>query len=921
MATDPITDFSRTKRVVFLIDLDPLLRLQNADQYLTSVVSSAKTILSFPPLSSSLFSFKLFFSSLSPILSSSKLPASSLHLSFNDPCTTLLSLSQCLSSLPEFSQSSTTISSPRALNIAASLRQVLHDYTWDPVIVEDSLLGTSSPCNSAIRSNLVVLFSPIGRTRDWASQLIGVETEDEILSSVDQFGSKFCGVFKNVNSSFVSKDIHCSWVDVKYAPKCAEPEGLELVVNGIRSLGWGFCSTQSIFFGPMLVPFGLIYPSIGLPSKFSGFCGAQARVRSSLGLEITDVDGKPLECKLCGLQLVSLKNSVTLKNNDLFLCVESGNSHVGPHVGSGAWLEQFMGGTVKVEAVEKHGKFAEIKESSSEMILVQECSGKSEKDQEDDGGSEFFVDGMLQLLASEMGEFVRKSPPIWQIFLGFMYKEGYWALVSLTKPDGDRCFGVLKPFSIFSALISLTNEKPNLDDMVKNIRVGSRLQFIQKVGNQISGSKNAVLVEKNGSTNLKVEPSANKKNDRLVSTKSKKSHRTLGLFQDLTWSEFQKVELEGLDVRIDELYFARERRNSKKLKFLKCWAKQVKSYTCSGTSITDGPKPQTKTPKEMGNAAGEAHQASEQPISASDSLTAASRVQGEIAIDCGVENPEDVLRDIPNKIWKGLESKEVDLGILAQRLVNSSIYCLYQKPEMRDTSEEISAAIKDSVKQKFIKQICSLLEYIQSHLEGFFSDWSLHNYVEKIIKSRYSGDLEEVVHQIYSKMDLLLFDQEDDEVPNSLLNSEEESGQSWRDITEKGNGEVGRNGGLISAESESQPRPRKRFTWRNEERDERLIKARERRERARRVASYTSWVPDLQRVWAPKQQLNATKAKPEPSTKQSKRMGKGSVARDIVCETPLTVNKRPCLQRNESPDQDSVVHRSGPIPKALFPVD
>ncbi|XP_031380872.1 uncharacterized protein LOC116195702 isoform X2 [Punica granatum] len=799
MATDPITDFSRTKRVVFLIDLDPLLRLQNADQYLTSVVSSAKTILSFPPLSSSLFSFKLFFSSLSPILSSSKLPASSLHLSFNDPCTTLLSLSQCLSSLPEFSQSSTTISSPRALNIAASLRQVLHDYTWDPVIVEDSLLG------------------------------------------------------------------------------------------------------------------------------------------------------------------------------------------------SGAWLEQFMGGTVKVEAVEKHGKFAEIKESSSEMILVQECSGKSEKDQEDDGGSEFFVDGMLQLLASEMGEFVRKSPPIWQIFLGFMYKEGYWALVSLTKPDGDRCFGVLKPFSIFSALISLTNEKPNLDDMVKNIRVGSRLQFIQKVGNQISGSKNAVLVEKNGSTNLKVEPSANKKNDRLVSTKSKKSHRTLGLFQDLTWSEFQKVELEGLDVRIDELYFARERRNSKKLKFLKCWAKQVKSYTCSGTSITDGPKPQTKTPKEMGNAAGEAHQASEQPISASDSLTAASRVQGEIAIDCGVENPEDVLRDIPNKIWKGLESKEVDLGILAQRLVNSSIYCLYQKPEMRDTSEgqfpsvnadddclnkvtsevtglllreakdlseknksrdilspamdqdtlacvvreyelqilfrmeilrsEISAAIKDSVKQKFIKQICSLLEYIQSHLEGFFSDWSLHNYVEKIIKSRYSGDLEEVVHQIYSKMDLLLFDQEDDEVPNSLLNSEEESGQSWRDITEKGNGEVGRNGGLISAESESQPRPRKRFTWRNEERDERLIKARERRERARRVASYTSWVPDLQRVWAPKQQLNATKAKPEPSTKQSKRMGKGSVARDIVCETPLTVNKRPCLQRNESPDQDSVVHRSGPIPKALFPVD
>lgn len=50
---------------------------------------------------------------------------------------------------------------------------------------------------------------------------------------------------------------------------------------------------------------------------------------------------------------------------------------------------------------------------------------------------------------------------------------------------------------------------------------------------------------------------------------------------------------------------------------------------------------------------------------------------------------------------------------------------------------EISADIKDSVRQKFIKQICSLLEYIQCHLEGFFGDWSLHNYVGKIIKTRY----------------------------------------------------------------------------------------------------------------------------------------------------------------------------------------
>lgn len=43
-----------------------------------------------------------------------------------------------------------------------------------------------------------------------------------------------------------------------------------------------------------------------------------------------------------------------------------------------------------------------------------------------------------------------------------------------------------------------------------------------------------------------------------------------------------------------------------------------------------------------------------------------------------------------------------------------------------------------SIKQKFVKQICSLIETIQCHLEGgFFGDWSLDNYVEKLIKARY----------------------------------------------------------------------------------------------------------------------------------------------------------------------------------------
>ena len=57
---------------------------------------------------------------------------------------------------------------------------------------------------------------------------------------------------------------------------------------------------------------------------------------------------------------------------------------------------------------------------------------------------------------------------------------------------------------------------------------------------------------------------------------------------------------------------------------------------------------------------------------------------------------------------------------------------------MEILQSEVGAIIEELMKQKFVKQICSLLESIQCHLEGgFFGDWRLDKYVEKIIKSRY----------------------------------------------------------------------------------------------------------------------------------------------------------------------------------------
>ncbi|KAK4777301.1 hypothetical protein SAY87_017488 [Trapa incisa] len=983
-AMDPFTDFSRTKRVVFLIDVDPLLRLEASDRYLASVISSAEAILSFPPLSSSLFSFKPFFSSLSPIVSSSKLPTSSQFLSFNNPHSTLLSLSQFTRSLSESSQGSTVVWPPRASNVVSSLRQLLLDYSWDLANDDDFLLGTSSSRAHAVRSNLVVLFTPIGRSKNWVSQFIGEEMDNETLTAVDQVRSKFHKIFQTLNSSLVSRDMHCSWIDVRYAPECLESEGLDLIASGVRSLGWGFRSTQSIILGPVLLPFGLIYSGIAIPPKLFGLNGAGNGVCTDFRLEIANVDGKPLECRFCKLQMVSLENVAQYMNSYPLLSKESEIFPVRIRGGKAAWLENFEGGIVKVEAVQKQSNFAKIEQGSSGTMLVLEYSGKSEKDQKNECGDEFFADRVLKLITSETGETVRTWPPLWQIFLSFMYREGYWALVSLSKSNGDRFFGVLKPLSVTSAIISLTDKKSTLDDMMSSIGVGSSLPFIHEMDIRVSGSKNDVLADRNDLTDIQLEPLASKRQNTIAAVKSKRNSKTLHLFQDLPWSQLQEKEVVGLDLRLDDLYISRESKNSKKLKFLKCWKREVRRHTSE--AFTKYMHQGIEAPEERENTVAEAHQPSEQPISASDSMPADSGVQNEVALGCGIETSACMLNEIPDKICKGLESKGADLGTLAQRFVTGCIYCLFQKVEMKDALEdqspsvnadddylskvasevtglllrepkelfeknksrtsdenaleyvcreyelqilfrmeilrsEISAAIKDSVKHKFIKQICLFLECTQCHLEGFFSEWSLHNYVGKIIKSRYSEDLEEAVLQIYSKLDLLLFEEEEEEkgdMLNSMLNGEGESSQSWKIEAEEGLGEKGRNrlGQLILAGSKSRTPSRKISNRKEEDHMLKLVRAREKRERARRIASYSSSLLDLQRVWAPKRETDRVERKAAIPTKQLKRKVGKSVTKEVVCETPIS--KRSRLPRDDSLGQDSAMHRSSYVPRSLF---
>lgn len=69
------------------------------------------------------------------------------------------------------------------------------------------------------------------------------------------------------------------------------------------------------------------------------------------------------------------------------------------------------------------------------------------------------------------------------------------------------------------------------------------------------------------------------------------------------------------------------------------------------------------------------------------------------------------------------------------RLVRYELQILFR---MEILQSEAGSGIGDSSKQKFVKQICLLLDNIQCHMVGgFFGDWNLEIYVAKIIKSRY----------------------------------------------------------------------------------------------------------------------------------------------------------------------------------------
>ncbi|XP_058100289.1 uncharacterized protein LOC131245088 [Magnolia sinica] len=1009
-ASDPS---HQTQRIVFLIDLHPLLHLQNPNPYISSILSSSKTLLSFSPLSSSLFAFKLFFSSLSPLLSTSKihrlLGKSATFISFDSPSQTLISLSQTLISLschfPSPDVAGDRVSPSRASFTSGSLRQITHDYAWEPRIRDPK--GTSCLDVFAVRSNLVILFSPLARSLECVSEFMGEE-----IASADVFCQDFFRDFGAVKEVFVSRDIHFCWVDVSFHEDCEG--GCGFLERGIKDLGWGFCSTDAIILGSALLPFGLIYPNIGSSTASNNYRKVGC---AELSLQISDVNGRPLDCKCCDLELFDLKLPRG-RSADISWILEHTNSCAEDCDERKLFWRDGVDGlmVIRVKDVWKGDvEVAKIDNGVSDIVLLRGSSRECGKDQKIDMSSRFFADKVLEILQTEASEFTA-GKPAWQLLLSFLYRERYWGLVSISSGGGggDSVMGILRPLTIHSAVLFIIDGGVGYDS-----NAIFSLDFCKSVNktNDDLSEANGDLNRSDVFINSQGVGSSYSEGSGPADGKRRRHKKQSNLLLDFTWSSFCEAVLTpsnegttndiGSEMNLEEVYFARESNNSKKLRFLKCWMKQMKRSSSHRRIKPDELKAQLDVKEEVEENAIGSQQESEPPISSSPSVgdtSLSGSTNSEAPAVSSLETSESFFGSISQKIQQSLNSEEVDLGFVAERLVNLCIHWFYVKLERNatenlfpekpgDTYDEevaseveklllrkprdlaakykacksssslasdsssiinasenkvrehelqilfrmemlqsnIGASIGEPAKQKMVKDICSLLENIEFNLQGgMFGGESLVEFAGRTIKTRYAHSLCDVIHRIYTHMEFVSFEDDDLEASGSLPNSDKNDGHqaSEEENDIGGNAGVGTTGvskkNNMSAEDESPCLQESDMKSLHEVRDtlqeRRLMEAQERRERARRFSSFTSWGPDLRRVWAPKNPIpRVVRANTGSLCKPSDRRKRSRGCNDVVLETPMAGPKHGCMNEvNDRKHANYGINSCGSVSKALF---